>query len=75
MSEHSAEEVERATRCKAIGVAVMKAMEPFDGDPSAMIIGVAAALGAMIAVTENPTLVYSRATQVICGIMTGELLD
>lgn len=76
MSEHSAEDVERAERCKAVGKAVMAALEPFaDSDPTATIIGTAVALGAMIAVTDNPTLSYSRATQAICGIMTGELLD
>lgn len=76
MSKHSIDDKERAERCKAIAAAVMGALEPFaESDPSAAIIGTAAALGAMIAVTENPTLSYSRATQTICGIMTGELLD
>lgn len=76
MSEHSAEDKERAEKCEAVGKAVMAALEPFAvSDPSAMIIGTAAVLGAMIAATDNPTLSYSRATQAICGIMTGELLD
>lgn len=75
MSDHSAEDKERADRCKAVAAAVMAAVEPFaENDPSAAIIGVSAALGAMIAVTDNPTLSYSRATQAICGIMTGEFL-
>lgn len=76
MTEHSSGDAKRAEQCKAVGQAVIAALEPFATlDPGIMIIGIACALGAGITATGNPELSYMRATAAIRGIMSGELLD
>lgn len=75
MSEASQEDKDRFARCPEIAMAVMQALEPYaNDDPASAIVGLATALGSILTVMNDANLAYMRVTEVIRGIMDGDLL-